>query len=113
MLNVFERYANENKILFNASKSQILHFSKKENSDHNRKPKLYMNNGQLIPCAEKCIHFGNTLRSTSIEHAMITSSITDLNIKTNNLLSEFSFSESTTLFRLFSSYCMNVYGSLL
>ena len=40
---------------------------------------------------------------------MITSSITDLNIKTNNLLSEFSFSESTTLSRLFSSYCMNVY----
>ena len=40
---------------------------------------------------------------------MITSSITDLNIKTNNLLSEFFFSESTTLSRLFSSYCMNVY----
>ena len=29
MLNVCERYANENKILFNASKSQILHFSMK------------------------------------------------------------------------------------
>ena len=30
MLNVCERYANENKILFNASRSQILHFSKNE-----------------------------------------------------------------------------------
>ena len=28
MLNVCERYAGENKILFNASKIQILHFSK-------------------------------------------------------------------------------------
>ena len=44
---------------------------------------------------------------------MITSSITDLNIKTNNLLSGFSFCESTTLSRLFSSYCMNVYSSSL
>ena len=46
-------------------------------------------------------------------NAIITSSITDLNIKTNNLLSKFSFSESTTLSRLFSSYCMNVYGNSL
>ena len=48
-----------------------------------------MNNGQLIPYVEKCIHISNILSSTSREHAMITSSITDLNIKTNNLLSEF------------------------
>ena len=72
-----------------------------------------MNNGQLIPYVAKCIHLGNVLNSTSREHAMITSSITDLNIKINNLLSKFSFSESTTLSRLFSSYCMNVYGSSL
>ena len=32
-------------------------------------------------------------------------------IKTNNLLSEFLFGEPVTLFRLFKSYCMNVYGS--
>ena len=112
MLNVCESYANENKIIFNASKSQILHFSKNEDSE-NRRPQLRMNNGQLIPYVEKCIHLGNILSSTSREQAMITSSITDLNIKTNNLLSEFSFNESTTLSRLFSSYCMNVYGSSL
>ena len=113
MLHVCERYANENKILFNASKSQILHFGKNKNLGNNRKPKLRMNNGQLIPYVEKCIRLGNVLSSTSREHAMITSSITNLNIKTNNLLSKFSFSESTTLSRLFSSYCMNVYGSSL
>ena len=110
---ICESYANENKILFNASKSQILHFSKNEDSENNRKPQLRMNNGQLIPYVEKCIHLGNILSSTSREQAMITSSITDLNIKTNNLLSEFSFNESTTLSRLFRSYCMNVYGSSL
>ena len=113
MLNVCERYANENKILFNASKSKIVHFSKNEDSGNSKKPKLLMNNGQLIPYVGKCIHLGNTLSFTSREHAMMTSSITDLNIKTNNLLSEFSFSESTTLSKLFSSYCMKVYGSSL
>ena len=83
MLNVCESYAYENKIIFNASKSQILHFSKNEDSE-NRKPQLRMNNGQLIPYVEKRIHLGNILSSTSREQAMITSSITDLNIKTNN-----------------------------
>ena len=72
-----------------------------------------MNNGQLIPYVEKCIHLGIILTSISKEQTMTISSIIDLNVKTNNVLSEFSFSESTTLSRLFSSYCMNVYGSSL
>ena len=67
----------------------------------------------VIPYVEKCLHLDNILSSTSKEHILITSSITDLNIKTNNLLSEFSCCESTTLSRLFSSYCINVYGSSL
>ena len=37
----------------------------------------------------------------------------EFNIKANNLLSEVSFSEVITLSRLFSSYCMNIYGSPL
>ena len=54
---------------------------------------------------EKCIHLGNTLNSSSIEHAMLDSANIDLNIKTNYLLS---FSESIKL-----SYSLNVYGSPL
>ena len=113
MLNICERYANDKKIIFNASKSQLLHFSKKNDPLHNKKPILRMKHGQIIPYVEKCIHLGNTLNSSSIEHAMLDSAIIDLNVKTNNLLSEFSFSESITLSRLFKSYCMNVYGSSL
>ena len=66
-----------------------------------------MSHGELVPYVEKCVHLGNTLSTSSTEHALIDSAITDINIKTNNLLSEFSFSESTTLSRLFQSY----YGS--
>ena len=36
---------------------------------------------------------GSTLSTSSTEHALIDSAITDLNIKTNNLLFEFSFSD--------------------
>ena len=44
---------------------------------------------------------------------MINNAIADLNIKSNNLLADFSFSSSSTLSVLFKSYCMNVYGSAL
>ena len=113
MLNICERFANDHKILFNASKSQLLYFSKKDDPMHVMRPILRMSHSQIVSYVEKCIHLGNTLSTSSTEHALIDSAITDLNIKTNNLLSEFSFSESTTLSRLFQSYCMNVYGSSL
>ena len=99
--------------MFNASKSQLIYFGKNKDQAHIMKPPLRMQYGQLIPYAEKCIHLGNTVSSNSTERSLIDSAITELNIKTNNLLSEFSFSESSTLSRLFSSYCMNVYGSPL
>ena len=56
MLNVCERNANDNTILFNVSKGQILLFSKNKDSENNRKPQLRMNNGQLIPYVKICIH---------------------------------------------------------
>ena len=113
MLNICERFANDNQILFNASKSQLLYFSKNDDPMHVIRPILRRSHGVMVPYVEKCIHLGNTLSTSSTEHALIDSAITDINIETNNLLSEFSFSESATLSRLFQSYCMNVYGSSL
>ena len=34
-------------------------------------------------------------------------------MRTNNLIADFSYAESTTLSLLYNSYCMNVYGSHL
>ena len=113
MLSISEHYVHYNYIMFNASKSQLIYLGKNEDHAHTIKPLLRMQYGQLIPYAEKCIHLGNTVSSNSTERSLIDSAITELNIKTNNLLSEFSFSESSTLSRLFSSYCMNVYRSPL
>ena len=101
MLNICKRFANDNKILFHASKGQLLYFSKNDDPMHVMRPILRMSHGEVVPYVEKCIQMGNTLSTSSTEHALIDSAITDINIKTNSLLSEFSFSESTTLSRLF------------
>ena len=47
------------------------------------------------------------------QRSLINNAIADLNIKSNNLLAEFSFSNSSTLSVLLKSYCMNIYGSTL
>ena len=60
-------------------------FSKNDDPMHVRKPILRMSHCQMVPYVEKCIHLGNTLSTSSTEHALIDSTITDLNINTNNL----------------------------
>ena len=56
-------------------------------------------------------HLRNIL-CTSDKHVMIDSAVKDLNCRLNNLLADFSHCNSNTLFTLFNSYCMNVYGCL-
>ena len=46
MLRTCEIYADEHKILFNAKKSQLLHFTKSSTS---KDPQLFMNDGSIIP----------------------------------------------------------------
>ena len=58
MLRTCEIYAEEHKILFNARKSQLLHFTK---SSKSKDPKLFMNDGSIIPNVDTCNHLGNTI----------------------------------------------------
>ena len=58
MLRKCEIYADEHKILFNAKKNQLLHFTKSSTSkDH----QLFMNDGSIIPYVDTCNHLGNTI----------------------------------------------------
>ena len=43
----------------------------------------------------------------------MSSIVRDFNRRVNNLLADFSFVDSNTLFVLFDSYCMSIYGSQL
>ena len=112
MLDICEKYTRKYDILFNATKSQLLYFGKDSDND-NIQPVLSMDNGKKIPYLTKCLHFGNSISATGTKRFMINNAIVDLNIKSNNLLADFSFSSSSTLFVLFKSYCMNIYGSAL
>ena len=112
MLNTCEKHSRKYDILFNATKIQLLYFGKDSNND-NVRPVLSMDDGKKIPYVTKGLHLGNSIGTTCTHRSMINNAITDINIKSNNLLAEFSFSNSSTLSVLFKSYCMNIYGSTL
>ena len=75
-----------------------------------------MRYGNVIPYVIECAHLGTRISTDLYKYKYNINqnvSIADLNSKTNYLLSEFSFTESITLSKLFDSYCMSVYGSQL
>ena len=109
MLSICENYADEYKILFNASKSQLLHFTKCNTQE---KITVKMKNNKIIESTDKCVYLGIPLHACTLNNDM-TSTVRDFNRKVNNLLADFSFVDSNTLSVLFDSYCMSIYGSQL
>ena len=70
---------------------------------------LKMKSGHVIPYTDTCYYLGNTFRS-HYESVIIDNAITDMNMRTNNLLAEFSHCDRDTLSTLFRTYCMNIDG---
>ena len=60
MLDVCEDYAKEYNILFNASKSKLMHFG---NNYFDAQHVLHVSNGSKIDYVEQCVHLGTTLYS--------------------------------------------------
>ena len=58
MLSTRDIYTDERKILFNAKKSHLLHFTK---SSKSKDSQLSMNDGSIIPYVDTCNHLGNTI----------------------------------------------------
>ena len=73
-----------------------------------------MKNGEEIPYVLECNHLGNILITIS-EFSIVDHAVNDLYMRTNCLLADFSFTDSSTLSRLFNTctYCTNIYGSPL
>ena len=107
-------YADDHKILFNAEKSQLLHFTK---SNTSKNPQLFMNDGSIIPYGIMYMSMtcGNHRNSISMESdkVILDNAVNEPYMRTNCLLSDFLFSESSTLSYLLNTYCMNIYGSPL
>ena len=108
MLKNCERYANDHDIMFNAKKSQLLYYG----SHTNNFPctaALSLQNGQKIQFVKSCTHLVIQL-CEYLYNILVDNAVNDLNCKLNNLLADFSHCNNSTLFVLFQSYCMNVYG---
>ena len=75
---------NNYKILFNASKSQLLHFTK---SDTKEKITLEKNNNKIIESTDKCVYFGIPLHACTLNNDM-SSTVRDFNRRVNNLLDD-------------------------
>ena len=103
MLRTCEIYAEEHKILINAKKSQLLHFIKSRKS---KDPQLFMINGSIN--VNTCNHLGNTI-SIESDKIILENTVNDLYVITNCLLSDFLFSECSTLSHLFNTYSINIY----
>ena len=84
MLNVCEDYAKEYNILFNASKSRLIHFG---NNYFDAQHVLHtcMSNGSNIDYVDQCVHLGTTLYS-DISIRNINNAVNDLFMRTNNLM---------------------------
>ena len=109
MLQTYEIYAEEHKILFNTKKSQLLRFTK---SSKSKDPQLFMNDGSIMPYVDTYNHLGNTI-SIKSDKIILDNAVNDFYMRTNCLLSDFSFSGCSTFSHLFNTYCMNIYGSPL
>ena len=71
-----------------------------------------MSNGSSIEFVEQCVHLGTKIYS-DISKKNIDNATNNLYMKTNNLMADFSYAQSSTLSVLYNSYCMNVYGPQL
>ena len=105
MVFICENYAEKYKILFNASLSELLHFTK---SNTQEKLTLEMNNNKIIESTNYCVYLGVPLFACTFNNDM-SSSVRGFDRKVNNLLADFSFVDSNTLSVSLNSYYMSIY----
>ena len=68
-----------------------------------------MSNGSSIEFVEQCVHLGTKIYS-DIFKKNIDNATNDLYMRTNNLMADFSYAQSSTLSVLYNSYCMKFMG---
>ena len=90
------------KLLFNASKSQLLWFGNGKKTIH---ISLKMENGQVIPYVDSCKHLRNEI-SRNRMNVFINNATNDLHCRLNSLLADFSHCDSVTLSTLFKTYLL-------
>ena len=106
MIKICEQFAESHSITFNSSKTKLLCFNMKLESNV---PPIYLN-GERVSIVEHEKHLGNYV-STDIADRNIISDVGDLYQRSNLLISDFRVLDSITLNSLHKIYCMHMYGS--
>ena len=108
MLNTAQGCAAQLKVRFNGSKSQYLVFRSKGSSCSENASIEFC--GATVYESSQGIHLGNFLGMSS-RRDCVTNAISDLYMRTNLLLSRFSFCTPAVRYKLFKTYCVIAYGS--
>jgi len=104
MLRICEDYAFEYNVIFNGSKSQMVHFN-------GANIKVYLN-GVEIPVCSSAVHLGSVIGYRSSYENMHNAKC-EMVYQTNLIMSRHGYCDSSVLMRLFTSYCSSYYGSHL
>ena len=106
MLNVCEIFGEEYNVIFNAKKTVCCHFGGKTVVDNY---KLYLNGAVLK--WDNCVkHLGNKLNKNLDDKEDIMFKKGTFITYVNKLMSNFGFTKSTVLVKLFQFYCTSYYG---
>ena len=104
MLNTCEIYAKDYNTLFSVEISKLMHFGRNIINTNNI---MSMSNGTMIDFVEQCTYLEKIIYS-DIARKNVAFAVNDLFMRTNNLMADFSYSHSNTLFVLYNTYRMNV-----
>ena len=110
LLNVCESYARDHDILFNPTKTTCTYFSLKCNQSPG-KQMSFMNNDVMY--VDKCTFLGISLDNRDITDRNIENSTYCLYRRANELLCDFKCLNRELKSSLFSTYCLDAYGSQL
>ena len=107
-LAVCEQYSAEFNIKFNTTKSKLIVFNKMSVNI----PISFQ--GELIPIVTDEKHVGHRVGScSSVKQCIIQDAVNSLYSRFNLLIRQFGRIDSYTLYYLFNTYCMSLYGSQL
>lgn len=113
MINICEKYSVEYKVNFNSDKSQMIIFPSRRGSNVNSEDVCIKLAGNKINILESSVHLGIVIGNVDNTSVSIGKCTGDMFHKTNRIMSNFSYCNSSIRNFLFRTYNTSYYGSPL
>ena len=108
MLNICDAFGNKYNVLFNIEKYQFLHFP----GSNGKSPTGLLHNDVHIKCVQLAVHLGHII-GVNTKMKVIDQAINTFNVALYSILNTFQHANVTVKYKLFKSFCMPLYGSVL